>query len=99
MTMRDWRIWVICGALGLTLVLSGFNIWLHQSNLTLQVQVNERQQQINEGVRLSQFNTQFVQALAAMAAGTGDAAISRLLATHGITYTVKPGAAPEGGSR
>ena len=91
--MTDWRIWILGGALGLALTLSAVNIWLHQSNLSLQVQVNERQQRINEGVRLSQFNTQFVQALATMAAGTGDQAIANLLATHGITYSVKPASA------
>ena len=77
--MTDWRVWILGGALGLALALSAVNIWLHQSNLSLQVQVNERQQRINEGVRLSQFNTQFVQALATMAAGTGDQAIASLL--------------------
>ena len=91
--MTDWRIWILGGALGLALALSAVNIWLHQSNLSLQVQVNERQQRINEGVRLSQFNTQFVQALATMAAGTGDQAIASLLATHGISYSVRPASA------
>jgi hypothetical protein len=95
-TMKDWLVGLMAGAIGLALILSGVNIWLHQSNLGLQAQVNARQQVINDGVRLSQFNTQFVQALATMAAGTGDQAIANLLATHGITYTVKPAAGQAG---
>ena len=64
------------------------NIFLHQSNLALQEELANRQQFINESIRLSRFNTQLVQALATMAAQTDDQAIRGLLASHGISFTV-----------
>ena len=64
------------------------NIYLHRTNLALQEELAQRQQFINESIRLSRLNTQLVQALAAMAAQSDDQAIRDLLANHGITFTV-----------
>ena len=64
------------------------NIVLHRTNLALQEELAQRQQFINESIRLSRLNTQLVQALATLAAQTDDQAIRDLLANHGITFTV-----------
>ncbi len=64
------------------------NIVLHRTNLALQEELAQRQQFINESIRLSRLNTELVQALATVAAQTNDQAIRDLLASHGITFTV-----------
>lgn len=66
------------------------NIYLHRANLELSEELAQRQQFINESIRLSRLNTQLVQALATVAAQTDDQAIRDLLASHGITFTVNP---------
>ncbi len=83
-----WLMWCI-GLAAVTAV--GFvatNIYLHRTNLQLQEDLAQRQQFINESIRLSRFNTQLIQALATLAAQSDDQAIRNLLATQGITFTV-----------
>jgi len=64
------------------------NIVMHRTNLDLQKTLAERQQFINDSIRLGRFNGQLIQALATLSAQTDDAAIRDLLATHGISFTV-----------
>ena len=98
-TVSPWLNWfnAALGVLALTFVVG--NIVLHRTNLELQDSLAERQQFINESIRLSRFNGQLVQALATLAAQGEDAAIRDLLATHGINYTVNlPAETTEGES-
>jgi len=64
------------------------NIVMHRTNLDLQKTLADRQQFINDSIRLGRFNGQLIQALATLSAQTDDAAIRDLLATHGISFTV-----------
>jgi hypothetical protein len=93
-----WLNWCNAGLAVLSLVFVVGNIVLHRTNLDLQEQLAERQQFINESIRLSNFNGQLVQALATLSAQTGDAAIRDLLAGHGINFTVNPAAEAEEGA-
>jgi uncharacterized membrane protein len=83
-----WLNWVNAGLGVLALVFVVGNIVLHRTNLEQQDTLAQRQQFINESIRLSRFNGQLVQALATLSAQTDDAAIRDLLATHGINFSV-----------
>ena len=83
-----WIVWCL-GVLALvTIAIVIGNIFLHRTNLQLQETLAQRQQFINDGIRISRFNSQFVQALATLSAQADDAIIRDLLASHGITFTV-----------
>jgi uncharacterized protein HemX len=88
--------WVIALLAVLAVGFVAGNIYLHRSNLSLQDELAQRQQFINESIRLSRLNTQLVQALATMAAQSDDQAIRGLLANHGITFTVNLNETSEG---
>ena len=86
--LSDWKFWVLMlVALG-GMVYTGMNYQLRAAVGAKQQEVLQRQQFINESSQLSKFNSQFIRALAQLAAQTNDATITQLLADHGITYTV-----------
>ncbi len=78
---------MLTGFAVLALLLSVGVITLSLGNRTTQNEVNTRQQFINQSIKLSQFNSQLIQELAAVSAQTGDKQIRNLLLTHGITFT------------
>lgn len=83
-----WLNWLNTALAVAALCIVIVNIIMHRTNLDLQKNLAERQQFINESIRLGRFNSQLVQALATLSAQTDDAAIRDLLATHGINFTV-----------
>ena len=85
--LKGWQFWVLTLVAGAALVLVVFNVVLVQSNQKLQVEVNERQQYINQTIRISRLNSQVIQALANMSARTGDEELRQLLAAHGISFS------------
>jgi len=95
---NPWLTWCT-GLLALAaLIFVGFNIFLHRTNLGLQEDLANRQQFINESIRLSRLNTELIQALATLAAQTDDEAIRSLLASHGISFTINAPPTPGPGS-
>lgn len=94
--LSDWKFWVLTllGVLALGLSLSNYQ--LRDDAVAKQQSVLDRQQYINEAQQLSKFNSQFIRALANLAAQTNDSNIQQLLVDHGITYSVNaPAAAGE----
>ena len=85
---RSGLLWGVAAIAVIALGFVAANIFLHRTNLALQEELAQRQQFINESIRLSRLNTQLVQALATLAAQSDDQAIGDLLANHGITFTV-----------
>ena len=85
---RSGLLWSVAVIAVIALGFVAANIFLHRTNLALQEELAQRQQFINESIRLSRLNTQLVQALATLAAQSDDQAIGDLLANHGITFTV-----------
>ncbi len=81
-------LWSVAAFAVIALGFVAANIFLHRTNLALQEELAQRQQFINESIRLSRLNGQLVQALATLAAQSDDEAIRSLLANHGITFTV-----------
>src|SRR4249919_3561914 len=61
-------------------------------NRSLQQEVAERQQAINQGLALSQLNMRLVNTLAGLAAQNKDEQLKTLLALHGITVSLNPAA-------
>lgn len=101
--LTDWKFWVLSIVALVALIFSVANFQMRQEIVAKQQEVLQRQQFINESQQLSKFNSNFIRALANLAAQTNDATIQQLLADHGVTYTVNAndGAAPaaNGGGR
>jgi len=88
MAVSDWKFWCLILVALAALTLTSLNIGLGSELRERQAEVVQRQQFINESNQLSQFNTQFIQALAQLAAQTNDESIRELLAANGVTFTV-----------
>jgi len=84
---------VALSALALLLLVT--DISLVNSNRQLQIEVNQRQAIINNGVNLSQINQGLVQALADFSIKDNDKEIRDLLAAQGITVKPKTASAEE----
>ncbi len=61
---------------------------LSAGNRTLQGQINQRQQYLQQSVQLESLYREMVRALAERAASSGDEALRDLLARNGIRYSV-----------
>lgn len=92
--MTSLQFWTVNALAVVALVLAIVNISYFQSNREARAQVAERQQFINQTVRLNQLNTEVIKALARAAVETDDRAISGLLEQAGVTYRVNKTAAP-----
>ena len=80
-----WLYWVAVGLSGLTLALVVVYIVLVQDNRTVQTQVNQRQQFINQSAQLSRVNEALIRALATATVNNKDDKLRDLLAQNGIT--------------
>jgi Tfp pilus assembly protein PilN len=88
--MKEWQFWTVTGFGGVLLIVVVVNIFLFLHNRSLQGEVNNRQLYINQSLQLEQLNREIVTALANIAAKNNDEDLKRLLATHGITFSVNP---------
>jgi len=77
-----------------TLVLVVINSVVFLRNQAAQVEVNRRQEFINQSVQLGRVHDYLVRALATVATNNKDDSLRALLAEHGITFNVTPTAAP-----
>lgn len=81
------------GLAGLTLILVFLNVWLVLSDQSRQAEVNQRQQYINQSIRLGRINEGLVRALATTAVNNKDDKLRKLLTDQGINFTFTPNAA------
>jgi hypothetical protein len=79
-----WLYWIAVGLSGLTLLLVVAYIVLVQDNRSVQLQVNQRQQFINQSIQLGRINETLIRALAAAAVSSKDDKLRDLLAQSGI---------------
>jgi hypothetical protein len=86
------------GLAGLTLVLVLINVWLVLSDQSRQAEVNQRQQYIEQSVRLGRVNANLVRALATAAVTKKDDKLRALLTEQGINVTYTPNAAATTGA-
>lgn len=75
------------------LVMFVVNAWLIHDTRATQLDVNQRQAEVNEGIQLSQLNNQVVRALANAVITKKDKQIQDMLQTNGITIDVEKAAA------
>src|ERR1700738_3936463 len=87
-----WLYWTIVGLSALTLVLVVTYIVLVQDNRSVQAEVNQRQQFINQSIQLGRINDALIRALAAAAVENNDDKLRELLAQNGITINPTTGA-------
>ena len=92
MRTGGWLYWVTVGLSGVTLVLVVAYIILAQDNRTIQAEVNQRQQFINQSIQLGRINDTLIRALAASAVDNNDDKLRELLAQNGITINPATGA-------
>ena|SRR6185437_3958947 len=82
---------------GLSLVLVIVNAGLVIRNQSIQVEVSQRQQVINQGLQFARIRQLLAQYVANVATQKKDGELSELLTRHGITLTSPPAtAAPQG---
>ncbi len=87
---KKWPYRLLNGLGILALILVVTNVFLTRQNQSLRVEINERQQYINQSIRLSRLNTEIINSLAELAAAKNDKQLKNLLASHGITFTITP---------
>jgi hypothetical protein len=87
-----WLHRLLAGLAAVTLVLVVVYIVLVQENRSVQAEVNQRQQFINQGIQLGRINDALIRTLAAAAVDNNDDKLRELLAQNGITINPATGA-------
>jgi hypothetical protein len=85
MRAGEWLYRVMVGLSGFSLVLVVVYIILVQDNRSVQLEVNRRQQFINQSAQISRINEALIRALATAAVSNKDDKLRDLLTQHGIT--------------
>ena len=85
MRAGEWFYRAIVGLAGFSLILVVVYIILVQNNRSVQLEVNQRQQFINQSVQLGRISEALVRAIAAAAAAHNDDKLRDLLTQNGIT--------------
>ena len=85
MRTDSWLYRLLVALSGITLALVVAYIVLIQDNRTVQAEVNQRQQFINQSIQLGRINEALIRALAAAAVSNKDDKLRDLLADNGIT--------------
>ena len=80
----SWAYRLLVALSGITLILVVVYIVLIQDNRSVQAEVNQRQQFINQSIQLGRVNDALIRALAAMAVSNNDDKLHELLAQNGI---------------
>jgi hypothetical protein len=92
-----WLYRLLVALSGITLILVVVYIVLIQDNRSVQAEINQRQQFINQSIQLGRINDALIRALAASAVSNKDDRLRDLLAQNGITINPTTGA-PERGA-
>ena len=92
MRTDGWLYRLLVALSGITLALVIVYIFLIQENRTVQAEVNQRQQFINQSIQLGRINDALIRALAASAVNDNDDKLRELLAQNGITINPTTGA-------
>jgi hypothetical protein len=87
-----WLYRLLVALSGITLVLVVVYIVLTQDNRSVQTEINQRQQFINQGIRLGRINDALIHILATTAVSNNDDKLRDLLAQNGITINPTTGA-------
>lgn len=86
------RYGILAAAAALALVLVVADFVVAEINRSAQVEINSRQQYINQGIELSRVNQALVRAIAVAAVKDKDSKLGTLLNDQGITVSTAPSA-------
>jgi hypothetical protein len=89
---EGWLYRLLVALSGITLVLVVVYIVLFQDNRSVQSEINQRQQFINQSIQLGRINDALIHAMAATAVSDNDDKLRDLLAQNGITINPTTGA-------
>jgi hypothetical protein len=92
MRTDSWLNRLLVALSGITLILVVAYIVLIQENRSVQAEVNQRQQFINQSIQLGRINDALIRGLAAAAVNSSDERLRELLAQNGITINPATGA-------
>ena len=92
MLTEGWPYRLLVALSGITLILVVVYIVVIQDNRSVQGEINQRQQFINQGIQLGRINDTLIRALAAAAVSNKDDKLRDLLAQNGITINPATGA-------
>ena len=92
MRTDGWLYRLLVALSGITLVLVVVYIVLTQDNRSVQTEINQRQQFINQGIRLGRINDALIHILATTAVSNNDDKLRDLLEQNGITINPATGA-------
>jgi hypothetical protein len=92
MRTDSWLYRLLVALSGITLALVVAYIVLIQDNRSVQAEVNQRQQFINQSIQLGRINDTLIRALAAAVVENNDDKLRELLAQNGITINPTTGA-------
>lgn len=95
--LKKWEFRFLTAVAGLTLLLVIVNAVLFLGNRSSQIEVNSRQQYIQQSIQLEGLYREIVKALADLSIKNNDRQISDMLASQGITVTVGAQGARPGG--
>jgi hypothetical protein len=92
MLADGWVYRVVLALSGITFIMVIVYLFVAQQNRTVQAEVNQRQQFINQSIQFNRVNDALIRALAAAAVSEKDDKLRDLLAQNGITIDAKTGA-------
>ena len=92
MPTEGWLYRLLVALSGITLILVVVYIILFENNRSVQSEINQRQQFINQSIQLGRINDALIHALAATAVSDNDNKLRDLLAQNGITINPTTGA-------
>ena len=92
MPTDGWLYRLLVALSGITLILVIAYIVVTQDNRSIQAEVNQRQQFINQSIQLGRINDTLIRALGAAAADGKDDKLREVLAANGITINPTTGA-------
>ena len=92
MLTDGWVYRIVLALSGITFVLVVVYLFLVQQNRSVQAEVNQRQQFINQSIQLGRINDTLIRALGAAAADGKDDKLREVLAENGITINPTTGA-------
>jgi hypothetical protein len=95
--LKKWEFWFLTVTGAVTLVLVVINCMLFLANRSTQIDINNRQQFIQQSIQLEGLYREIVKALADLSIKNNDKQIKDMLSSQGITVTANPQGAAGGG--
>jgi len=90
--LNRWQYWLLTALAAFTMLIALLNAKLFVDNRSLQAEVADRQQFIQQSAQLQGLYSDIARALADLSARNNDQQLRRVLEARGITFAVTPSA-------